>query len=187
MKYLVDLINKRLIHPVLHSMASVSQVSWGVGIGIFLGFTPTVGVQMYLAALVWGFCRYLLNFRFNLPVSVAMVWISNPLTMIPMYYGFLTTGCWVQGKEQLTYATFESRLTEILSIHSAWGSIVSGAEYLLIELGEPMMLGSLFFAFPIAIGSYFLTYYGLLRHRQHKAHQAQMSYEEWCATHEIAP
>ena len=72
-------------------------------------------------------------------------------------------------------------------MEGVWSSIVSGAEYLLIELGEPMMLGSMFYAFPIAIGSYFLTYYGLLRHRQHKALQAQMSYEEWCDAHEIAP
>ena len=129
-----------MIFFILMKSASVSQESWGVGIGMFLGFTPTVGIQMYLAALVWGFCRYLLNFRFNLSVSVAMVWISNPLTMAPMYYGFLTAGCWIQGKEQLTYATFENRLTEILSMEGAWSSIVSGAEYLLIELGEPMML-----------------------------------------------
>lgn len=187
MRTLFTLIQQRLIHPILHSMASVHQVSLGVGIGLFLGFTPTVGIQMYLAAMVWAFCRYLLKISFNLPVSVAMVWVSNPLTMGPMYYGFLVTGCWVQGQELLTYQLFEQRLMEILGMQSVWESVMAGAQFLLVELGEPMMLGSLFYAIPVAIVSYFLTYRLLLRHRQHKAHQASMSYEDWCAAHEIAP
>ena len=85
-------IREKFINPVLHSRAPVSEVSLGVAVGIFMGFTPTVGVQMYLVAIVWTIYRYVFGKHFNLPVGVAMVWISNPLTMVPMSYLFLVTG-----------------------------------------------------------------------------------------------
>ena len=89
MKVIEKLITEKLINPVLNSTAPVSEVSLGVAVGVFLGLTPTVGVQMYLVALVWSIYRYIFNRHFNLPVGVAMVWISNPLTMVPLYYLFL--------------------------------------------------------------------------------------------------
>jgi len=83
------IIQDILINPVLHSRAPVSEVSLGDAVGDFLGLTPTVGVQMYLVAVVWSIYRYIFRRHFNLPVGVAMVWISNPLTMVPLYYLFL--------------------------------------------------------------------------------------------------
>ena len=55
------------------------SVAWGVSVGLFMAFVP-VPIQMILAAaaaIVIG-C--------NLPVSVAVVWISNPITWAPMYF-----------------------------------------------------------------------------------------------------
>ena len=91
-KKLGNYVREKFINPVVHSRAPVSEVSIGVAVGIFMGFTPTVGVQMYLVAIVWTIYRYLFRRNFALPVGVAMVWISNPLTMVPMYYLFLITG-----------------------------------------------------------------------------------------------
>ena len=48
-KKIEKIIQEKLINPVLHSRAPVSEVSLGVAVGVFLGLTPTVGVQMYLA------------------------------------------------------------------------------------------------------------------------------------------
>ena len=58
-------IREKFINPVLHSRAPVSEVSLGVAVGIFMGFTPTVGVQMYLVAIVWTIYRYLFGSHFN--------------------------------------------------------------------------------------------------------------------------
>jgi len=57
-------------------------------IGLFMAFVP-VPFQMLLAAS----CAML--FRVNLPLSVALVWISNPITMPPMFYATYVLGAWL--------------------------------------------------------------------------------------------
>ena len=37
-------------------------------------------------------------FRVNLPLSVALVWLTNPLTMPPIFYFNYLVGTWVVGK-----------------------------------------------------------------------------------------
>ncbi len=50
-----------------------------VAIGLFIAWVP-VPFQMVLAAGMAILCRV------NLPISVALVWVTNPLTMPPMFY-----------------------------------------------------------------------------------------------------
>ena len=50
-----------------------------VAIGLFIAWVP-VPFQMVLAAGIAILCRV------NLPISVALVWVTNPLTMPPMFY-----------------------------------------------------------------------------------------------------
>lgn len=57
-------------------------------IGLFVAFVP-VPFQMLLAALI-AICV-----RANLPISVALVWLTNPLTMPPLFYLAYKVGLWV--------------------------------------------------------------------------------------------
>ena len=75
LKHLRVLIHERIMLPIMASNAPVAQLSWGVAVGMFVGLTPTMGVQMYLAAMIWAVSRYILQFPFNLPVAVALVWL----------------------------------------------------------------------------------------------------------------
>ncbi|MDU0114697.1 DUF2062 domain-containing protein [Psychrosphaera aquimarina] len=59
-------------------------------IGLFNAFIP-VPFQMYLSAL------FSIIFKVNLPLSVGLVWISNPLTMPPLFYGCYKVGEWILG------------------------------------------------------------------------------------------
>lgn len=60
------------------------------GIGLFFAFWP-VPFQMWLAAAL------AIPLRVNLPLSVATVWITNPFTMPPIFYGAYKVGSFIIG------------------------------------------------------------------------------------------
>jgi len=59
-------------------------------VGLFVMYLPPLG-QMIIAAAA------AILFRVNLPISVALVWISNPITIPPMYYFAYLVGSWILG------------------------------------------------------------------------------------------
>lgn len=78
---------ERLTEPKLWHL-NRRQVSQGVALGLFVGFMPILG-QMFIAA------GLAILFRVNLPFSVMGVWITNPLTVAPMYFFAYKVGAWV--------------------------------------------------------------------------------------------
>ena len=178
-------LREKFIDPVLHSRSPVSELSLGVAVGGFMGFTPTVGVQMYLVAIVWTIYRYVLGRHFNLPVGVAMVWISNPLTMVPMYYLFLVTGYLAFDTQHvLSYRHFAESLSKISQTGDMMDQIAEGTRFLLFELGWPMVIGGFVYAVPFSIISYYLTKYLVTSHRKNSARKEGISYDEWKTKYE---
>ena len=66
-------------------------------VGLFFAWWP-VPFQMVLAA---GGAILL---RTNLPMSVALVWITNPLTMPPMFYFAYVVGTWIIDVPEVPFA-----------------------------------------------------------------------------------
>ena len=85
-KYL-QIFGKHILAPNLWHLNKRS-VSGAFSIGLFCAFIP-VPFQMVLAAAI------ALVAKVNLPVSAAMVWITNPLTMPPIFYFSYLVGTWV--------------------------------------------------------------------------------------------
>jgi len=108
------------------------SVTRGVGIGLFWGFIP-MPMQMAAVLATTPFIR------FNVPIAISMVWLSNPFTMPPMYYMEYLTGNFLLGQEgihnvELTVEWFKNNLGDIfvpLYVGTAFYSIVvSGLIYL---------------------------------------------------------
>ncbi|HEY5791468.1 MAG TPA: DUF2062 domain-containing protein [Gammaproteobacteria bacterium] len=59
-------------------------------VGLFCAFIP-VPFQMVLAAVA------AVAVRVNLPISVVLVWVTNPLTMGPIFFFAYKIGTWVMG------------------------------------------------------------------------------------------
>ena len=80
----------KIIHePNLWHMNRKS-VSMAFMVGFFFMWVPLPS-QMILAA---GAAILL---RCNLPISVVLVWITNPITMTPMFYAAYILGSWMLG------------------------------------------------------------------------------------------
>ena len=70
------------------------SISRGVFIGLFWGFIP-MPMQMLAVLAITPFIK------FNVPIAITMVWLSNPITMPFMYYMEYQTGNFLLGNAGL--------------------------------------------------------------------------------------
>jgi len=68
------------------------SISKAFAVGLFFAFLP-MPFQMLLAAPA------AIIVSSNLPISIALVWITNPLTIAPIYYGCYKLGSYLLGIE----------------------------------------------------------------------------------------
>ena len=130
----IKLLGPRLQEPGLWHINRKS-CSGGVAVGIFCAFIP-MPFQMLLAAIGAIF------FRSNILVAVPMVWLSNPLTMPPMFYF-----CYWVGAQLLNsnIGDFEFDLS--------FDWLVTG----LLEIWQPFLLGCLVVGATTSVLSFVLT------------------------------
>ena len=110
------------------------MVSKAVLIGLFIAFIP-MPMQMAAVLAVMPFTR------FNVPIALAMCWLSNPFTMPPMYYMEYLTGSFFLGSSplevELTLDWFSSNIDDIfvdLYVGTAFYSILGSlAGYWLVN------------------------------------------------------
>ncbi len=96
---------EKLIRPIFSLKGSPHSIALGLAIGVWIAFTPTVGLQMTMALII---CTI---FRANLPIALAMCWISNPITFVPMYYGYYLLGLVILDQEATSWENFRQQIT----------------------------------------------------------------------------
>jgi len=107
-----------LIRPLSGSQNPPWFDARGIAIGLAIGFGLPVGTQ--IAAL--GILRA--AFRFNVLAAFAFTWVNNPLTIIPMYYGYYYFGSLILGKPvALTAEAFRALMAPIINSGYAWDSL----------------------------------------------------------------
>lgn len=109
------------------------SVSGGVASGLFWAMIP-FPVQMLTSALT------AIVFRINLPISVALVWITNPVTIPPIFYMNYLIGTWMLGAP------------------ASVGEFKLSVDWIAAELNviwKPLVLGSLVIAVLLSATGYF--------------------------------
>ena len=138
-----------LVNYVLGLNDSAHRIALGVAVGMFWGMTPTVGVQMALVVAFYYLCKPL--FDFNVKASLVTVYISNPLTMLAIYYFDYRVGAlFVEG--DLTKAELAAVL-EYDSFAGWWETVTD----LTVRVGWPMLIGALVVGAASALAAYPLT------------------------------
>ncbi len=82
----------RLVTPLQRSRHPPGYVARGVSAGLFWAMTPTIGIQMPMVLLHWLIVRKIPQWDFNLIHAWAWTWVTNFVTMFPVYYAFYITG-----------------------------------------------------------------------------------------------
>ncbi len=89
-------------------------------IGLFCCYLPLPGHTLFAALLA-------LLFRTNLPVAITLIWISNPLTIPPMFLFSYSVGAWLLGNPE-THFTIELSWEWIAAQGSAiWLPLLTGS------------------------------------------------------------
>ena len=70
------------------------SVSRGIAIGIFCAFLPMPGESLAASFMA-------IFMGANLPLALATVWLSNPVTWVPMYTPPYLLGAWIIGLEPI--------------------------------------------------------------------------------------
>jgi uncharacterized protein len=110
----------RLLHDGHLWHLNRRTVPKAVAIGLFCAFLP-IPFQMLLAA---GFAIII---RANIPISVALVWLTNPLTMAPAFYASYKLGALI--------LQLEPKAIEVQT-SVAW------LTHQLAQIWQPLLLGS---------------------------------------------
>lgn len=108
-------------------------VARGIGIGLLIGLTPTVGLQ---TLLMLGGC---LLVRGNFPAAFAISWVSNPITLPPMIFAYHELGEWLFGSwVRNLFTDYGTRTEALIALFNT-------------------LLGTALIAIPVALIGYFTS------------------------------
>ncbi|MEJ2060826.1 MAG: DUF2062 domain-containing protein [Gammaproteobacteria bacterium] len=112
------------------------SVSGAFAVGLFMAFVPVPFQMVGAAALA-------ILFRVNLPISVLLVWLTNPVTMGPVFFFAYKLGRWILDAPPLA---FHFQLSLDWLMHD------------MVRIWKPFLLGCLLFSVTGAL----VGYYGML-------------------------
>jgi uncharacterized protein (DUF2062 family) len=105
-------LGNRLDSPDLWHL-NRSSVPKALAIGVFCSWIPSIG-QMPIAAIL------AMIFRANIPISVLLIFISNPLTIPPMVIAAYGAGAWMIGVpfsiENIDFSSMEGLINGLAQV-----------------------------------------------------------------------
>ncbi|MDF1880849.1 DUF2062 domain-containing protein [Sulfurimonas sp. MAG313] len=130
----LDAIMKKYKIPRELLTINRKMVSRAILVGIFIAMIP-MPMQMLAVILIAPF------FRFNVPIGISLVWITNPFTMPVIYYVEYITGNFLLMKEgvqeiELSLQWFTDNLANIF---------------------VPLYVGTAFYSIILSLGGYYLV------------------------------
>ena len=152
-------IHKKLIRPIFTINGTPHSIALGAALGVFISLTPTVGIQMMTAVIIGTFIKA------NRIIAALLCWLSNPVTILPMYYSYYWLGGKILGIELWTFGNFSERLNELIATKEQLGYLTA-LKQLGFETALPLWVGSLIIATVLTLPIYPLTLYALRRHRR---------------------
>lgn len=125
---------------------SSHRIALGGAIGMFFALTPTMGIQMFLVLLLAVLTRRW--FTFNKVAALLMVYVSNPLTALPIYWFNYKLGT-IYFPGTTSRKEFEA-LLQYDGLAEWWASFT----HLFRDVGVPLVAGSLVMATCCGLATY---------------------------------
>lgn len=143
----------------------------GVGIGLFVGLAVPISGQVVSLGLLR------LIFKFNSVLAFAFTWVNNPITMLPLYYGYYCLGSLMLAKPLvMSLEDFRCLMHPIVSGGYVWESVRLFL-YLGGDLLERWFVGALFVGVVVGVIGYVAGYRVCRKRCKRNALQLGIRYE----------
>ncbi len=144
-----------ILHNMLHADDPPHRLALGVAIGMFVTFTPTIGFQMAIVV----FLAWLM--RANKIVGLPVVWISNPATLVPIYWFCYHVGRVIVQSESIDVEWWRGWAQPPVE----WVSRVDFYWDRFLDIAWPLWVGGSVVGLVTAYPSYVLVYHMICRYR----------------------
>ncbi len=150
---------KYLYYRAVRIHGKPREVAMGMAIGLAVGMTPTMGVQMLIAVAISSLAGQ------SKIAAVVGAWITNPVTFIPLYSATYALGAVVMGRPLVPDEGLETLITSPKLIFS--------------DILLPCWVGGLISAVPIAILGFWISYQAVIAYRLRVAKRRQKMRHHW--------
>ncbi|MGD8291566.1 MAG: DUF2062 domain-containing protein [Desulfobacterales bacterium] len=140
---------RRIYERLIKIRGRPREISLGFALGIFIGMTPTMGIQMPIAVFVAAL------FKWSKISAAFGVWITNPFTA-PFIYGIT----YFVGAKLLGL-----KATLILPEAFTWSIIKEMLKKAPVIFGA-MTLGGILIGIPLAVLSYYLLFAAIKKYQE---------------------
>jgi len=158
---------RRFLNWLIRLRGSPHAIARGVAIGMIIAFTPTIGFQ---SLLVLGIATLL---NANRPVSLVPTWLTNPVTIPPVYaFTYYIGSLFRPGPEPagvaraVRAAAEELESLDFLALRAQLGVFLD----LGLDVFIPMWIGGLIVGSVAAAIAYPLTIRTVVHMRRHRSH-----------------
>jgi len=124
------------------------KLAWGMALGVFIAMTPTIPLHTIMALTLAPLLRV------SVVTAYMGIWVSNPLTLAPLYYLAYEIG------RRFLFRGDHLVLPQTLDLHAVLDLVWRG--------GLALQLGGLILAVPSGLAAYFLTLWALRRYRRQR-------------------
>jgi hypothetical protein len=168
-----------VVHRILHADDTPHRIALGVAIGLFVAFTPTIGIQMVIGAVLATMLRA------NKIPAIGLAWITNPFTIVPVFYFNWCVGHALLFREiepdTEVRNTIAATVAEVGGFQAAIGQIFDGSFWSKLSgplgaIAGELVVGSLLVSTVAGLSGYLLTYRGVRRYRERR-HAAERTRE----------
>ncbi len=160
-------VRRIIVHNVLHADDTPHAIALGVAIAVFIAILPVIGLQTIISLALAAV------FRANKAVCIPIVWISNPLTAIPIYYPCLLVGRFVRPSQSAVSDQEIFNLLTFSGVQAGMFQLQFWKNWLstLAALGVELWVGSCIVAAVLAIVCYPLARWGVVAYRRRHRHR----------------
>jgi hypothetical protein len=162
-----------LAHRVLHVDDTPHRIALGVAIGVFAAWMPAMGLQVLVVLALATLLRA------NKLVGLPFVWISNPLTFVPVYLPSYLLGSYLLGS-RLSMHDFRTAITRAMSGSGTWWGHIQAWWQAVAPFLAPLWVGSILVGLVLGAIAYALVYYlvaTIRRRRDYRLLRRRQRYE----------